>query len=137
MPTTLVNPPGLATPPDLYHTMSITTASRLVFLAGQVAVNADGNLVGDGDLAAQLEQCYANIGTALAEIGATFADVVKVTIYAVEWTPDKFPQLEEGIARGSSRLGIESARPPGTLVGVAALAAPDYLVEVEVIAAID
>ncbi|MDQ0947296.1 enamine deaminase RidA (YjgF/YER057c/UK114 family) [Streptomyces phaeochromogenes] len=135
MAITLVNPEGLAKV-DLYRQVSVATGSRLVFLAGQVAWDADGVTVGEGDLAAQVEQCYLNVGTALAEVGASFDDVVKLTVYLVDWTPDKMPLFMEGAARAAAKLGVTPA-PPLTGVGVAALAAPDLLVEVEATAIID
>ncbi|MGI5171570.1 RidA family protein [Spirillospora sp. CA-253888] len=135
MAVTLVNPDGLPKP-DAYRQMSVATGSRLVFLAGQVARDAGGGRVGEGDLAAQVEQCYLNIGTALAEVGASFDDVAKLTVYVVDWTPDKMPLLGEGVARAAARLGVDPVKPI-TLLGVAALGEPDLLVEVEATAVID
>jgi enamine deaminase RidA (YjgF/YER057c/UK114 family) len=135
MPVTLVNPDGLPKP-DVYRQMSIATGSKLVFLAGQVARDAEGGRVGEGDLAAQIEQAYLNIGTALAEVGGSFDDVAKLTIYVVDWTPDKMPLLGEGVARAATKLGIDPVKPI-TLLGVAALGEPDLLVEVEATAVLD
>ncbi|MFE5856093.1 RidA family protein [Streptomyces sp. NPDC056500] len=135
MAVTLKNPEGLATV-DLYRQLSVATGSKLVFIAGQVACDPDGVTIGKGDLAAQVEQCYVNIGTALAAAGATFHDVAKLTVYLVDWTPDKMPLLREGIARAAAKLGILPT-PPLTGIGVAALAGPDLLVEVEATAIID
>ncbi|MFD4429192.1 RidA family protein [Nocardia sp. NPDC058497] len=129
MAVELVNPEGLPKP-EVYRQMSIATGSRLVFLAGQVARDADGNPVGAGDFAAQVEQAYLNIGTALAEIGGSFDDVAKLTIYVVDWGPDKFPLLGEGVARAAATLGVDPVKPI-TLLGVAALGEPDLMVEVE------
>ncbi|MEV6360033.1 RidA family protein [Nocardia asteroides] len=89
-----------------------------------------GNPVGTGDFAAQVEQAYLNIGTALAAIGGSFDDVAKLTIYVVDWGPDKYPLLGEGVARAAAKLGVDPVKPI-TLVGVAALGEPDLLVEVE------
>ncbi|MFJ1750511.1 RidA family protein [Streptomyces sp. NPDC088116] len=135
MAITLANPEGLAEV-GLYRQVSVATGSKLVFIAGQVAWDADGVTVGEGDLAAQVEQCYLNVGTALAEAGASFDDVAKLTVYLVDWTPDKMPLFMEGVARASAKLGVTPA-PPLTGVGVAALAGPDILVEVEATAIID
>ncbi|RCV49602.1 RidA family protein [Marinitenerispora sediminis] len=134
MPITLVNPDGLPKV-DLYRQVSIATGSKLVFMAGQVARDADGGRVGEGDLAAQVEQCYLNVGAALAEAGASFDDVAKLTVYFVDWHPDKMPLFVEGAARASAKLGI-TALPPITGIGVAALAEPDLLVEIEATAVI-
>ncbi|MFJ5143090.1 RidA family protein [Streptomyces sp. NPDC088707] len=135
MPITLVNPTGLPTV-DVYRQVSVATGSKLVFLAGQVAWDADGATVGAGDLAAQVERCYLNVGTALAGVGASFDDVAKLTVYVVDWTPDKMPLLLEGIARAAASLGVTPV-PPGTLIGVASLDVPEHLVEVEATAVLD
>jgi enamine deaminase RidA (YjgF/YER057c/UK114 family) len=132
---TLVNPEGLPKV-DIYRQVSVASGSRLVFMAGQVAWDADGIMVGEGDLAAQVEQCYLNVATALAEVGATFDDVAKLTVYLVDWTPQKMPLFMDGVARASARLGV-TALPPLTGIGVAALAEPGLLVEVEATAVID
>jgi enamine deaminase RidA (YjgF/YER057c/UK114 family) len=132
---TLVNPQALPKI-DTHHQVAIATGSKLVFLAGQVAWGADGGTVGAGDLAAQVEQCYLNVGTALAEVGGSFDDVAKLTVYIVDFTPDKMPLLMEGIARAVAKLGVTTA-PPITGLGISTLAAPDLLVEVEATAVID
>ncbi|MFI8931696.1 RidA family protein [Streptomyces sp. NPDC053474] len=135
MAITLVNPAGLPEV-DAYRQVSVASGSKLVFVAGQVAWDAAGVTVGEGDLAAQVEQCYLNVGTALAAVGATFDDVAKLTVHVVDWAPDKMPLLLEGIARAAAKLGVTPVA-PGTLLGVAALDAPDHLVEVEATAVID
>ena len=121
---------------DFHRQVSISTGSRLVFIAGQTAWDADGALVGEGDLVAQVEQCYLNIGAALAEIGGSFDDVAKVTIYVVDWNVDKMTSVQEGRARARAKLGVDMLA-PGTLIGVAALFVPEHLVEVEAIAVLD
>ena len=135
MAITLVNPSGL---PGIgaYRQVSIATGSKLVFIAGQVAWDADGVTVGEGDLTAQVEQCYLNIGTALAEAGGSFDDVAKLTVYVVDWTPDKMPLLMEGLTRAATKLGVTTA-PPASLLGVAALDVPEHLVEIEATAVLD
>ncbi|GII96447.1 RidA family protein [Sinosporangium siamense] len=135
MTVTLVNPDGLPKP-DVYRQLSIATGSKLVFLAGQVARDAQGRRVGEGDLAAQVEQAYLNIVTALAGVGGSFDDVAKLTVYVVEWTPDKMPLLGEGVGRAAAKLGVDPVKPI-TLLGVAALGKPDLLVEVEATAVLD
>ncbi|MDX3455568.1 RidA family protein [Streptomyces sp. ME02-8801-2C] len=135
MAITLLNPEGLPKI-DVYRQVSVATGSKLVFLAGQVAWDADGVTVGEGDLAAQVERCYLNVGTALTEAGASFDDVAKLTVYVVDWTPDKMPLLLEGLSRATEKLGVTSA-PPVTMIGVAALDIPEHLVEIEATAVID
>jgi enamine deaminase RidA (YjgF/YER057c/UK114 family) len=133
MTITLTNPQGMPQV-DFHHQVSIATGSKLVFMAGQVAWGADGALVGENDFAAQVEQCYLNVGAALAGIGGSFDDVAKLTIYVVSWTIDKMPVVEEARARACAKLGIDACTAPGTLIGVAALYAPEILVELEAIA---
>lgn len=135
MAVELVNPNGLPKP-DMYRQLSIATGSKLVFLAGQVARDADGRPVGEGDLAAQVEQAYLNIGTAMTEIGGSFDDVAKLTVYIVDWDAEKLPALGEGVARAAAKLGVDPVKPI-TLLSVAALGEPDLLVEVEATAVLD
>jgi enamine deaminase RidA (YjgF/YER057c/UK114 family) len=135
MAITLVNPDGLPTT-DVYRQVSVASGSRLVFVAGQVAWDAEGNTVGAGDLAAQVERCYLNVATALAGVGGSFEDVAKLNVHVVDWTPDKMPLLLEGISRAAAKLGTAPV-PPATLLGVAALDVPEHLVEVEATAVLD
>src|SRR5689334_15425148 len=125
MAITLRNPEGLPKI-DVYRQVAIASGSRLVFVAGQVAWDAEGTTVGKGDLAAQVEQCYLNVATALAEAGGSLDDVAKLTFYVVDWNPDMMPQLLDGISRATARLGVTPV-PPTTLIGVAALDVPEHL----------
>ncbi|MFI0817898.1 RidA family protein [Streptomyces sp. NPDC021098] len=135
MPITLVNPTGLPVI-DVYRQVSIASGSKLVFIAGQVAWDAEGKTVGEGDLAAQVEQCYVNVATALAAAGGSFDNVAKLTVYVVDWTPDKMPTLLEGMSRAAAKLGVTPV-PPASLLGVVALDVPDHLVEIEATAVLD
>jgi enamine deaminase RidA (YjgF/YER057c/UK114 family) len=135
MPVTLINPEGLPDV-DVYRQVAIASGSRSVFIAGQVARDADGNPVAPGDLAGQVTQAYRNIAVALAAADASFSDVVRLTIYVVDWTIDKMPDLLEGIANASAELDIAPAAPV-TLIGVAALFESDVLVEIEATAVAD
>ncbi|MFJ8434314.1 RidA family protein [Kitasatospora sp. NPDC094019] len=135
MTVTLLNPEGLPAI-DVYHQVAVASGTRTVYVAGQVSWDADGTNVGVGDLAAQVEQSYLNVATALAGTGATFADVVKLNVHVVDWTPEKMPLLLDGIARATAKLGTAAA-PPATLLGVAALDVPEHLVEVEAVAVLD
>ena len=128
----LVNPEGLPEP-DAYAQVAVVSGSRTVYVSGQVARDASGAPVGAGDLAAQVEQSYLNVAAALDGVGGTFDDVAKVTLYVVDWSPEKLAGLGEGVGRVAARLGIDP-RKPITLLGVAALGEPDLLVEVEAVA---
>lgn len=132
----LINPPGLPTP-EAYAQVAVATGRRTAYLSGQVARDADGNRVGEGDLAAQVEQVYLNLAAALTGIGGTFDDIARLTCYAVDWRPEKMPQLIEGAMRAAGRLGIISPLRAVTLIGVSALAEPDLLIEIEAVAVLD
>ena len=82
MPVETLNPASLFEP-EHYAQVSIATGTRIVSIAGQVAHGAHGHLVAPGDLEAQVEQAFVNVGLALAAASATFADVFKLTIYVV------------------------------------------------------
>jgi enamine deaminase RidA (YjgF/YER057c/UK114 family) len=135
MTVELLNPDGLPKP-DVYRQVAVATGSKLVFLSGQVARDADGNPVGAGDLAAQVEQALLNVATGVAAAGGTFADIAKLTIYVVDWTPDKMGPFGEGVMRAAGALGVDPTKAV-TLLGVAALAEPDLLVEIEATAVLD
>ncbi len=132
MPVQLLNPSALPQP-EVYAQVSVAEGSRLVFISGQVARDADGAPVGAGDLAAQAEQAYANVHAAVTAAGGSFDDIAKLTVYVVDWEPEKMTQLGEGAVRASQRLGFDLVRPI-TLLGVAALGEPDLLIEVEAVA---
>lgn len=135
MTITLTDPAALPKV-DFHRQVAVATGSRLVFMAGQVAWDADGALVGEGDLAAQVEQCYLNVAAAVAAAGGTLDDLAKLTLYVVDWTIDKMAQIEQGRDRAFATLGMTSSA-PGTLIGVTALFTPDHLVEIEAIAVIE
>jgi enamine deaminase RidA (YjgF/YER057c/UK114 family) len=128
MTVTLINPDGLPAI-DVYHQVAVATGTKTIYVAGQVAWDAEP------DLARQTEQAYVNVHTALKGAGASLKDLVKVTVYVVDWTPDKMPELLKGIENAMARLG-ETAQPPATLIGVAALDVPEHLVEIEATAVI-
>ena len=101
-----------------------------------MARDAEGEPVGAGDLAAQVEQAYRNLAAALRGVDAGFEHVAKLTVYVVDWHPDKMGELITGAVRAAEDLGLDIIRPI-TLIGVAALGEPDMLVEVEAVAVLD
>jgi enamine deaminase RidA (YjgF/YER057c/UK114 family) len=131
----LLNPAGLPQP-EFYRQMAVATGTRTVYLAGQVARTAEGEQVGPGDLAAQVEQSYLNVATALAAVGGGFDDVAKLTVYIVDWSEEMLPALGEGVGRAGARLGVDPVKPV-TLISVGALGEPDLLVEVDAVAVLD
>jgi enamine deaminase RidA (YjgF/YER057c/UK114 family) len=126
-----INPDDLHTPQSYTHVIA-ATGSRLLFVAGQAADDVQGRLVGAGDLAAQARQAFANLGRALAAAGARPQQVTKITIYVVDHRAEYLPIIEE------ARIAVfGDHKPADTLVGIATLAEPGYLIEVEAIAVID
>lgn len=106
---------------------------RLLHLAGQVAWDSNGELVGHGDLAAQAKQCFDNLTEVLASRGATAANVVRLRTYIVDYSPDKLEIF--GPAVGAFYGDVVPAA--NTLIGVQSLAMPDFLIEVEATAVLD
>jgi enamine deaminase RidA (YjgF/YER057c/UK114 family) len=126
-----IDPPELATP-ETYSQVVVATGSRLVFVAGQVAEDEHGNLVGAGDLAAQSHQAFANVGRALAAAGARPDQVTKITIFVVDYRDECLGDIRPG------RLALFGEhKPADVLIGVEALAHPGCLIEVDAIAVID
>ncbi len=107
-------------------------AARTIYTSGQVAIDEQGGLVGGDDLAAQTEQAMRNLGLALAAAGASYADIVKTTTYVVSYKPEH----RAVIGRAKAPFYANGAPPASTLVGVAALALPEWLVEIEAIAVV-
>jgi enamine deaminase RidA (YjgF/YER057c/UK114 family) len=127
----LINPDELPTP-ESYTQVVAATGTRLVFVAGQVAEDARGNLVSPGDLAGQARQAFANDGRSLAAAGAVPEEVTRITIYVVHHRPEHLPGISE------ARIAVfGDHKPADTLVGVEALAEPGYLIEVDAIAVVD
>jgi enamine deaminase RidA (YjgF/YER057c/UK114 family) len=122
-------PPNLASTPGYSHVVTVT-GGETIYLAGQVAVDAAGNLVGLGDFRLQAQQVFANIKTALDAVGADFRHVVKLNMYVVDRT--QLPVLRE-----IRDLYINTQAPPvSTLVEVRSLAQEGFLLEVEAIASL-
>jgi enamine deaminase RidA (YjgF/YER057c/UK114 family) len=125
-------------PNDLHPTAGYThvvTANqgKMIFVAGQVALNKQGDLVGKGDLRAQTTQVFENLKVALVAAGATFADVVKLNIYVPNYKPTDVPVIREV----RSKYVSKEKPPAATLVGVQSLVREDFLIEIEVIAMIN
>jgi 2-iminobutanoate/2-iminopropanoate deaminase len=119
--------PGQAEP--ISHYTDAVRAGELVFVSGCVPVDADGRLVGGGDVVAQARQALANVEAVLTAAGAAFADVVKVTVYLTD--VDDRPKIDP-----VRREFFGSARPASTLVEVSRLAIPGAKIEIEAVAAL-
>ena len=124
-----LNPAGLPVLPGFSQVVT-ATEGKIVFISGQVALNANNEVVGKGDLRAQVVQTFENLKGALAAVGATFDDVLKTNTYIVNYTPDMIGVVREV---RSQYLPREKA-PASTLIGVQALVFEDLLIEIEAFA---
>jgi reactive intermediate/imine deaminase len=131
MRTTRLNPTTIAPPIGLYsHAVRVETSEATwIFVSGQIAHDADGTLVGPGDLPAQTEQVFENLARVLEANGAAFSDVVKIQAYLT--TLDGFDRSREIRARY-----LPEEPPASTAVRVAELVVPDAVIEVDVVAVI-
>jgi enamine deaminase RidA (YjgF/YER057c/UK114 family) len=128
---TRINPPALGTPPG-YSQIVDVSAGRIIFIAGQTALDADGRLVGKDDFAAQAEQVFRNLGIALQAAGCSAADLVKLTVFLTDMG-NLAPYRE---ARNRFFASVTPpAAPAITLVEVSKLYGPDFMIEIEAIAA--
>ncbi len=123
----VLQPQSIPDPRPRYSQGIIAEGKRLLFIAGQTAVDADGNIVGKGDAAVQAEQVLKNMKSVLDEAGAGFGDIVKITTYITD------PRFRDDL--NPARLKYMGDNPPAsTLVVASGLANPDFLVEIEAIA---
>ncbi len=130
METKHVNPDTLLKPRGYSHAVTVEGARKLVFISGQVAVDKEGKIVG-ADLKTQFKQAAENLVAALAAVGATTANVVKINTYIVNYSQNDYAAMRE------TRASLFPGDPPAsTLIGVQALAFDGLLVEIEAIAAL-
>lgn len=122
-----IQPDGLIKPASYTH---VVVAGNTVYISGQVSANEKGEVIGKGDLKAQVTRVYENLATCLKAAGLTFNDVVKMNTYVVNFKPDDL-----GVIREVRKNYLSADHPPAsTLVGVQALASPDWMVEIEAVA---
>jgi reactive intermediate/imine deaminase len=124
-----INPPTLTKPTGYTHVVA-PVKGRLVFVAGQVALDAKGTIVGKGDFAAQAKQVFENLKAAVTAGGGTMADVAKINVYVTD--------VSQIAAFRDVRQQYFAGNPPAsTFVQVVSLARPELLLEVEAIVAVD
>ncbi len=130
--TKRINPPELGTPPGYSQVVDVR-AGRLVFIAGQTALNREGELVGKNDFAAQAAQVFHNLGVALGSVGCNAGDLVKLTVLLRDM--GHLTTYRE--ARNQFFASVmPPAAPAVTLVEVSRLYGSDFLIEIEAIAAV-
>ena len=129
-----VDPPEIAPPVQgIYSHVAIGRGAAVAAIAGQIALDADGNLVGPGDHGAQAEQAFRNFQNALAAIGCGPADLLKYTVHVVGHGPEL---VEPIFAAGRRVFGAGWPRTASTLLGVQALGEPEWLIEIDGLAVI-
>src|SRR5829696_7014632 len=117
-----MNPAAIAKPGGYTHVVEITGPGRIVYIAGQLGLKPDGSIA--GDFRAQAVQAFENLKSALAAVGATFDDVVKLNNYLIDIPANL------GIYRQVRDKYINVAQPPAkNTIGIPALARPDVLYE--------
>jgi enamine deaminase RidA (YjgF/YER057c/UK114 family) len=130
----MFNPSKLAKPsiPAWHIAAEVTHPQRMVFIGGQGARDANGNLVGKGDCRAQVQQAFKNMGTVLADCGMTFSNVVNFTAYLVN--AEDLPAFTVAREEIYKEIYPDEQYPPTTLVIVSRLRPPDLLFEFQGIA---
>jgi 2-iminobutanoate/2-iminopropanoate deaminase len=126
---TYINPHGLVKPTGYTHVV-VAADRRTVYIAGQVAFDSAGNVVGAGDFRAQAEQVFTNLRRALASVGATFSDVVKMTTLITD--SKNVPALREVRTHY-----LDPKQPPANPMLVTQLVRPELLLEVEAVAVLN
>lgn len=125
----VINPPSLPTPPG-YSQVVRVSGGTTIYIAGQVALDEGNNLVGRGDFEAQTRQVLTNLVAALDAADARLGNLVKISIYVVDHDEEKL----EVIRRVRDEFFGDITPPASTLLGVAALAVPDLMIEVDAVA---
>jgi len=116
--------------PSYSQVVTVSGSGKIVYTAGQLARDVDGNCVGKGDMRAQMEQTFQNLDRCLKAAGATWADVVKTNTFVTDF--DEFQKCADIRMR---YLGV--ATPTSTTVGVTRLAGPDFMIEIEAVAIVN
>jgi 2-iminobutanoate/2-iminopropanoate deaminase len=116
--------------PAYSHVVTVTGPGKTIYVAGQLARDADGNIVGKGDMRAQMEQTFKNLEACLKEAGASWADVVKTNTFVTDY--EEFSKHSDVRMR---YIGVAS--PTSTTVQISKLAQPEAMVEIELIAVVD
>lgn len=129
--TKFLNPKGLSKPTGFTQVV-VAEPRKVVYVSGQTARNAAGEIVGKGDFRAQVTQTMENLKTAVTAAGMTMEDVIKLNYYVVNLKSDQVP-----IIREVRKNYVSAEHPPASsLVGVTALVQDELMIEVEAIAAV-
>jgi len=127
-----VNPPELGAPPGYSHVVEVR-AQRLIFIAGQTALDRNGEIVGRGNFAMQAAQVFKNLDIALRAVACTAANLIKLTVFLRNM--DDLSAYREARNRFFATV-TPPAAPTVTLLEVSRLYGADFMIEVEAIAAV-
>ena len=126
-----INPPELGVPPGYSQVVEIR-GGRMIFIAGQTALDRNGEVVGRGNFAQQAAQAFQNLGFALQAVDCTAANLIKLTVFLRDM--DNLSTYREARNRFFATV-TPPAAPAVTLVEVSQLYGPDFMIEIEAIAA--
>ncbi|MGI8925040.1 MAG: RidA family protein [Tepidiformaceae bacterium] len=124
----IVRPEGMLISPAYSH--AVVKTGTPVFIAGQVALDGDGKLVGEDDAGLQAAQALENLGTVVAACGGTVDDIVKLTVFTTDLS------FRRAIGQARAKFFTEGELPASTFLVVSSLAEPRFLVEIEAVAMI-
>lgn len=125
----VINPSSMSAP--VGYSYAVKKTGMPVFIAGQVATDGDGKVVGEGDAAAQAEQVYQNLKTVVEACGGAMNDIVKLNVYTTDLA------YRPAIAAARAKHFTDGDFPASTFVVISSLATPQFLVEIEAVAMID
>jgi enamine deaminase RidA (YjgF/YER057c/UK114 family) len=134
VPKEYINPAALF--PSTEHGFSqavAATGKRTVYVSGQTAWDARKQLVGGTDLAAQARQAFRNVRTVVEAAGGSLTDVVSLRLYIVDYRPEKAAAVGQALREAFTG----PAKPAATWIGVASLADPGFLIEIEAVAVVE
>ena len=131
---TIIETRGVSQPLGAYNHAVSVRPGRLVFIAGQVSINEEGDIVGKGDFPAQVQQVFHNLGQVLASAGASFENVVQFTTFVVRSrSTDEFVAARREVF---AQIYPNGGYPPNTLLFIDRLVREEFFIEIEAIAAL-
>ncbi len=129
MPKQIINPSSMPKPSG--YSYAVKRTGTPVFIAGQVAIDNAGKIIGEGDAAAQAEQVFQNLRTVVEASGGTMDDIVKLTIFVTD------AAFRSAVVAARQRHFKDGQYPASTYLVISALALPQFLVEIEAVAIVE
>ncbi len=130
-----INPPTLPNWKEAFSQIIVvpSSAAKTIYISGQVSVDKEKNLIGEGDLSLQAMQAFQNLQSALLAVGATTGDVVKLNIYVKDYKPADAALISEALRKHFPQENL----PTSTWLGVQSLAEEGFLIEVDAVAMVE